>query len=368
MKKWTLIATILLLGNFQITLFGQEQWTWTNPMESLPTNSVHGKIGADASFTRLPSSLKEQVRPPVWNLSKHAAGLKLRFRTGASTIQVRYTVSGNVAMPHMPATGVSGLDVYTRDESGAWVWVKGDYSFADTIRYSFPIKTGDSIPREFDLYLPLYNEVVYLEVGVPSDASIEFLPKSLDELPILVYGTSIAQGACASRPGMAWTALLERHLNLPLINLGFSGNGQLETPLIQLMATQESSLYVLDCLPNLVRETFSESEVKQRIRNAVVYLKEKRPGTPVLLVEHAGYTDELVNKERKNTYEIRNKWSREVYEELINSGTEDLYYLDKEAIGLSMDDTVDGTHPSDLGMSRYAAGYARAVESIFREQ
>lgn len=46
--------------------------------------------------------------------------------------------------------------------------------------------------------------------------------------PIVLYGTSIAQGACASRPGMAWGNIVSRSLEIPLINLGFSGNGKLE--------------------------------------------------------------------------------------------------------------------------------------------
>jgi lysophospholipase L1-like esterase len=366
MKKWVFTIAVLLIGAIQFTSFGQDGWTWTDPLESATQGIVHGKIGDEGDFSRLPDHLKGQVRTPVWNLSRHAAGLKLKFSTNASDIQVRYLVSGNLAMPHMPSTGVSGLDLYTKDASEDWVWIKGDYSFADTIRYSFSLKGQPRTLREFDLYLPLYNEVVFMQVGVPSGATFAFVPKSKDALPVVVYGTSIAQGACASRPGMAWTAILERHLHLPLVNLGFSGNGQLEAPLIQYMASQESSLYVLDCLPNLVRDTFSESEVKRRIRDAVIYLKSKRPTTPILLVEHAGYTDDLINLERKTAYQKRNQWSREVYAALLDSGLSDLFYLQKEAIGLSMDATVDGTHPSDLGMDQYAQAYARLVSDLLK--
>ena len=40
-----------------------------------------------------------------------------------------------------------------------------------------------------------------------------------------LYGTSITQGGCASRPGMAYPAILSRELDREVYNLGFSGNG-----------------------------------------------------------------------------------------------------------------------------------------------
>ena len=85
--------------------------------------------------------------------------------------------------------------------------------------------------------------------------------------PIVVYGTSIAQGGCASRPGLAWTNILGRKLDRPVINLAFSGNGKLEKELIELLSEIDASLYVLDCLPNLTSpEYYSTGELKKRIR------------------------------------------------------------------------------------------------------
>lgn len=366
MNLKTVFYTLLLVIASCLRLHGQEQeqLVWINPLESEKEHIVHGKAGSELVFVRLPDSLIKIVREPVWRLSRHSAGVKLRFRTDAKDIQVRYTVSGNMDMPHMPATGVSGLDLYTKGETSDWTWVKGNYSFGDTISYGFQLIEEGRSDREFDLYLPLYNEVLFLEIGVGIGATFELLPKGAATLPIVVYGTSIAQGACASRPGMAWTAILEREVNRPLINLGFSGNGQLEDPLIRYMASIESSMYVLDCLPNLVRDTFPEEEVKRRIHAAVTYLKSKKPDTPILLVDHAGYTDGPVNQNRREAYEKRNQWSQEVYRELLTSGVSQVYYLEKDAIGLSMEGTVDGTHPSDLGMDQYARGYASLISDI----
>ena len=56
--------------------------------------------------------------------------------------------------------------------------------------------------RRYTLYLPLYNGVESLEIGVGRGVSFEPVPPR-DEKPLLFYGTSILHGACASRPGMA---------------------------------------------------------------------------------------------------------------------------------------------------------------------
>ena len=354
---------ILILFSHSL-IYAQGTWEWHDPLVQAGTSGIHGQAWEGIRYNRLPDEAENLVREPVWRLSRHSAGVKLRFSTDADQIKVRYKVHGNLDMPHMPATGVSGLDLYTKNEPGEWVWVKGNYSFKDTLQYEFTINEGQPLSGQYDLYLPLYNQVVYLEIGTPSGASFQFIPRELSAFPILVYGTSIAHGACASRPGMAWTAILERKLNLPLINLGFSGNGQLEEPLIHYMAQTKSKLYILDCLPNLVRDTFSKEEVKSRITKSVKYLKSKQPDIPILLVEHAGYSDEKVNDQRRAAYQSRNNWAKEAFADLLMEGFEEIYLLEKETIGLSMDATVDGTHPSDLGMQQYADAYYQLIKEI----
>jgi hypothetical protein len=84
---------------------------------------VEGQGWADtkAPFDRLPAKAEKTARPPVWGLSRHSTGLCVRFVTDATTIHARWTVTNkNLAMPHMPATGVSGLDLYVKSANGKW--------------------------------------------------------------------------------------------------------------------------------------------------------------------------------------------------------------------------------------------------------
>ena len=343
--------------------YGQNGMKWINPLSQ--GRVIHSQGFEVSGFHRLPDEACDKVRIPVWDLSRHSAGLEIRFQTNAPEIRVRYTLnSDRLQMPHMPATGVSGLDLYTRDHGGDWFWVRGSYVFSDTVSYHFRVYPQPHQKQEYKLYLPLYNEVSHLELGFEEGFSLEVIPVG-SELPILVYGTSIAQGACASRPGMAWPAILGRQLNSPVINLGFSGNGRLEPEVLEYVAANRVRAFLLDCLPNLVPSAqHTEQEIKSRLAYAVHFLRQKHPDTPIVLVEHAGYADAFADREREQAVSLVNAWSREVYSELQQQGIEKIYLLTREEIGLSMDATVDGTHPTDMGMQQYANAYARLLREI----
>ena len=191
---------------------------------------------------------------------------------------------------------------------------------------------------------------------------IKFLPLR-KEKPIVVYGTSIAQGACASRPGMAWTNIVQRKLDYPVVNLGFSGNGRLETEVLELITEIDARVYVLDCLPNLSpNEKRTEEEIKNRIRNSIRHIRNKRPKARIVLTQHAGYSDGEVDEARKEVYETLNRWQLEVcfidFKEIIGGR------LKIARINLTNDAFVDGTHPTDLGMEQYAQSYEQALANL----
>ena len=232
-------------------------------------------------YDRLPARAQKTVREEVWNLSRNSAGLMLRFKSNTNEIVVRYKVTGPKAMNHMPATGVSGIDLYAVNADGNWLWCAGRYSMGDTIEYRFrglePNDPYHQKGREYRLYFPLYNTVQWMEIGVPTTATFNPLPVRTEK-PIVVYGTSIAQGGCASRPGMAWPAILGRMMDRPVINLGFSGNGRLEPEVIALMSEIDAKLFILDCLPNLGASDATQAEqVKNKVIQSVKQLGKRRP-------------------------------------------------------------------------------------------
>ena len=342
---------------------------WHSPFEtSFPTVSGQAWPAELAgTYVRLPERVYGVVPGGVWSHSRSSAGLSVSFHTNSPEIIVRYGVKGRLAMVHMAATGVSGVDLYATDADGRIRWCAPDFSFRDTIVYRYAL-TYEKCRKErgynFTLSLPLYNEVSWLEIGVDSTAIFAFHPVSA-ERPILIYGTSIAQGACASRPGMAWGNMLGRELGHPVVNLGFSGNGLMEPEVFNLLAEVGVGLFIIDCMPNMCDGGLL-AEIYTRTLSGVHTLRQ-HSSAPILLVEHSGYTGEATSATARNKYTEANRQLRRAFEALQQEGVSRLYYLTHDAIGFQPDDMVEGIHPSDLGMRRQADAVERAVRAILYE-
>jgi hypothetical protein len=325
---------------------------------------VEGRAWDDtaAPFDRLPARAEGLVRDAVWNLSRHSAGMCVRFVTDATTLKATWTLtSGRLEMPHMPATGVSGLDLYVRDDAGHWRWLANGRPTAQS--NSLTLYSG--IPegaREFRLYLPLYNGVSSVELGLPAGATLSQPPPYTpgQEKPIVFYGTSITQGGCASRPGTCHPAILGRRFDRPHVNLGFSGNGRMEMEVAELMAEIDAAVYVLDCLPNITAD-----DVAARTEPVVRLLRDKRPETPILLVEDRTYSDAFLNRSKRQRNDSSRAAYRAAFERLKQAGVEFLYYLEGEhLLGEDNEGTVDSSHPTDLGFMRQADAFAEALRPI----
>ncbi len=308
-------------------------------------------------FDRLPAKAEGVVRGPVWSLSRHSAGMCVRFATDATEVHARYELlSSSLGMPHMPPTGVSGVDLYAQDDQGTWRWLGVSRPSAQTVK----AKLATGIPagrRAYMAYLPLYNGVESLEIGVPAKAAFEPLaPRS--EKPIVYYGTSIAHGACASRPGMSFSAILGRWLDRPVINLAFSGNGRMDPEVVDLLAELDAAVYCIDCLPNM-----QGPQVAERTEPLVQTLRKARPDAPIVLIEDRTYANAWLLPDRRERHTAARAALKAAYDKLTAEGVKGLHYVEGEHL-LGDDDeaTTDSSHPSDLGMMRMAD----ALEPVLR--
>jgi hypothetical protein len=327
---------------------------------------VEGKGWQDtkAPYDRLPARAEGVVRSAVWNLSRHSAGLCVRFVTDAPALRARWTLtSARLAMPHMPATGVSGLDLYVRSlKEGRWHWLavgQPTQSPTNTVQLVQGLADGR---REFLLYLPLYNGVTSVEVGIPKGRALAKGPArpAGRQKPVVFYGTSITQGGCASRPGMVHTAILGRRLGRPVINLGFSGNGRMEPEVARLLAELDPAVYVIDCLPNM-----SAREVEERTEPLVRTLRKARPQAPILLVEDRTYANAAVLEAPRRRNAEGRAALRKAYDRLKAAGVEGVYYLrGDQLLGDDGEATVDGSHPTDLGFVRQADAFLQALAPL----
>ena len=322
---------------------------------------VEGRILPEAErkrwFDRLPGAADGKVTNAVWNLSRHSAGMMVRFKTDATAIHVHYKLlNPNLAMPHMPATGVSGVDLYARDDEGKWRWVQVTRPSSQEVKMQL---VSDLAPgfREYAIYLPLYNGVEFLAIGVPPKSQFEALEPR--QKPIVFYGTSITHGACASRPGMVHTAILGRRFDMPVVNLGFSGNGKMHTEVGDYLTRIDAAAYVIDCLPNMNAEM-----VEERCVPLVKQIRSKKPDTPIILVEDRRNTNSWILPARDAHHTANHAALKAAFDKLQSESVGNLYYIQGDRLyGIDGDGATDGSHANDLGFFRQA----NVFEPVLRE-
>lgn len=303
-------------------------------------------------YTRLPDSLKGKVRDALWNLGQNTAGMAVRFRTNSKQIGVRWKNHSVFNMNHMTATGIRGLDLYCLQGNGQWVFVNSAKPRERLNNQSKIIGNLDGSEHEYMLNLPLYEGIDSLEIGVEEGATIVKPQVALpvEAKPIVWYGTSITQGGCASRPGMAATNIVERRLNRVVINLGFSGNGKLDPEVAEIMARHDAGLYIMDMLPNCTSDLINE-----KIERFYSILRKAHPDTPILLVENPIFPPTRFDSETWKTINEKNATLAKFYKKFRAAGDKNVYLVSSaDMIGTDNEGTVDGIHFTDLGFERCA--------------
>jgi lysophospholipase L1-like esterase len=312
----------------------------------------------DHWYDRLPSGVTTNVNGGVRSMKHHTPGMQFRFTTDSRKLVFKWVpYSGSLSMDHMPSTGVSGIDVYRFDaDRGKWLYVKtGRITNAKGGSLELGWKPGTPCL----VNLPLYNGVREFTLGVDANAVVSALGprKSGVDKPVVFYGTSITHGGCASRPGLAFVNIVGRDLDVPVVNLGFSGSGVMELEMSEHLARIDASCYVLDCLWNMGMSGKGRGKGRNADENYEPFirnLRAKRPDVPIVM---AGMCDVFCGAPRE--IEV---YTKALYDKLIAEGWKNLYYL--PGSGMYSDDfegAVDGVHPNDHGMMSLAKAYGRAV-------
>ncbi|MCB0647104.1 MAG: SGNH/GDSL hydrolase family protein [Saprospiraceae bacterium] len=344
----------------------------TQKLKSVDAQSLMtiGKYHDEVNFHRFPEKYKNLVREGVWELSKNSAGISIRFSSNTSTLKLKWTLETNEKFPHMAWTGIAGLDVYTLIDN-KWHFIETGRPQDKTSEYLI-FENKNAVRRDYLINLPLYDgvESLYLLIDETAEVMPPITDKLLKSKPIAYYGSSITQGGCASRPGMAYTNILARRLDRPFYNLGFSGEGTFDQPVGLAMCEMDVAMYVIDCNPNS-----DTSFIYQRAVALVQQLKSCKPNTPILLVENYIYPDDhalpwgtMVSPNSKGEL-VHEKWKklRMAYETLKKTGIKQLYYLKgTDLIGADFEGNVDDSHPTDLGMFRMAENLYPVINKILK--
>jgi len=319
------------------------------------TKSLHAQGLSESSlireypFQRLPQKYKKSVRKEVWELSENSAGVSISFFSDTTEIAVRWSVKHDLKMNHMTDAGIKGVDLYQKNND-TWHYISTGLPIEKDNEQTL-LKGVSKILREYRLYLPLYDTVTDLQLGLDDDCTFENIINK--NRPIIFYGTSITQGGCASRPGLVHTNIISRKLDHECINLGFSGNGHLENSVGSIMSNIDASLYIIECMYNVDKDMI--------INNTIPLIKtiRKNPDsqqTPIVFIEHCIIDLDYIDQEFINSVVEKNIELNKQVDKAINKGEKDLFIIKQiGAIDEDSEATVDGIHFNDLGFQRYAS-------------
>ncbi|OKL40538.1 hydrolase [Pontibacter flavimaris] len=320
-----------------------------------------GKIQATQQvYHRIDTTDYPDMPPAVKRLLTNSAGLAIAFKTNSTTVSAKWCTSPRTASANMTAIVYEGLDLYIKKD-GRWQFAGVGMPNGDCSEYTLVRNMGEG-EKECLLYLPLYDETTSLEIGVAEGATLQPLPDPFRKR-ILMYGSSILQGASASRPGIAYPARLSRDTGLNFLNLGLSGSAKMEKPVADMIASISADAFVLDCVPNS-----SPQEIKERTAYLVNTIRQHHPKAPILVIpstvrEHGAF-DQVVGARVK----AQNEQIEEEVNKLLRSGVKDLYLLSyRQQLGTDHEGTVDGTHPNDLGFDRMLQQLRPQFKAILRK-
>lgn len=336
---------------------------WLSPLEPPFHIAGFAWLKDEQKYRRLPSAPKDPLPSAVDSLANCTAGGQIRFRTNSSRLSIRVKLRGPADMHHMPATGQCGFDCYLGDPGNQYFITSTSF---DHSKSEYEAQLYDwSMKREFcvTLNFPLYQGVEELLIGVDPDAHILEAPAYASPQPVVIYGTSITQGGCATRPGMAYPNILSRSIPLEFINLGFSGNGKGEAEVARTIAEiSNPALLVLDYEAN----SGTVAEIASTLPAFIRILRERHPVVPIMVVSRIRFAGDRFYSDMLNLHEGRKAIQRTTVEQLQRDGDHNIHFVDGSTL-LGEDDaeecTVDGVHPTDLGFKRMA----NTLEPIFRE-
>ena len=315
---------------------------------------IFGIEKSNGKFRRMPEDIAKNVNEGVFFLHTNTAGGRVCFETDSPKVAINVKMPYIGKMPHFAFTGSIGFDLYECDEEPHYL-----ASFVPEINIENHLHKivhfESRKTRKIIINFPLYSDVEKMYIAVEKGSALkEFNPYS--NKPVVFYGSSITQGACAARPGNSYQAILSRKFGFDYINLGFSGNARAEDAMADYIASLDMSAFVYDYDHN----SPSLEHFKSTHKRFLDIIRKKHPNLPIIMlsrpnqVNMSGHYSERIKIILDTLNNFKAKGDNNIY---FVSGQDILNSYDKDIV------LVDGCHPNDFGF--YCM--AKMLEPIFRE-
>lgn len=324
--------------------------------------AVNGVYYEDGKFRRLPEEVARATSEKVLCLHANTSGGRIRFKTDSATVAINAKYSYVCRFPHFTLTGSAGFDLYIKEEGGERESFRASFIPPNDLTdgYESRIDIGERRMREITVNMPLYSDITDIEIGL-SEGAVLLAPEPFRApLPIVYYGNSITQGACASKPGNSFAAYAARMVNCDQVNLGFSGSGCGEIPIAEYIASLEMQIFVCDYDHN----SPSPEHLAETHERLFKIFRAKQPKTPVVFLSRTSFkaSPEYIASMRDIV--------KRTFDNARAAGDENVYFIDGGQIygDLRGEATVECTHPNDVGHILIGRALAPLLEDILSRQ
>ena len=354
MKRFFAVLILLCASTISVTAQGIK---WVNAIDL----GIHGYTQqTDKSpYYRYDYTQYDGFNKTIISHSKKCTGLYIVFKTNSTQISATWENKPSRMGDNMTGILQKGLDLYIKRD-GKWKFAAvGRVSTLpeQSKRTKALVKNMAEGEKEFLLYLPIWCELLNLEIGVDSDATIEGLPSPFRH-KVIVHGSSITHGASASRSGLTYPALLSRNLGIDFVNFGFSGECKMQPQFLDFLKSCEADAFLFDAFSNP-----GPKEIGERLNGFVEELVKAHPGKPLIFLQSPIL--ETLNTKQYERFSSRIALSRKMMKELSKK-YKDVYYLEVEN-ATGENGLIDGSHPTDLGFHRFVEAYQPKIAKILKK-
>ncbi len=323
----------------------------------------------DYNLYRLPSSLHPKLSVDMQRLVKHTAGAVLRFHARTKMIAFELDRNPEPLFAGFSQVGQYGIDFYRDDH-----WMT-NLMTRDHHQHVW-VQCDESRVHEYAIYMPTYSPLeistLALEAeydGVPVDGPVLEPPTPFAvKGRVVVYGSSITQGAFASRSGLAYPARLGRMLDAEVVNLGFAGAGKGETEVANALADiPDVTLYIMDWGANLA-DLKEVNLIRDRYQYLVKQITSAHPTTPILFISPQTFLGESTDPNWAKSFKIIRETVKNNFDIARGKNVPCAYIDGREFITVNdMDCCVDGAHCNDLGFDRYIQAIVPVVKKLIKK-
>lgn len=353
---------------------------WYNPQSEPFKLCGFPFYNTDKVYRRMPLHPSAPLPDAVYHLADETAGGQIRFHAKFKSLSIQVSLASkpgffdHIRAPHTAETTKRSFDLYLSKDGADFIFYDLSKNMDGTDHFYETNLVCFEEEQEFDVLIifPSYGAVDKVLLGFNDEAEISSpRHKFQNDKKLLFYGTSVQQGASASRPGMGQVALLSRWLNLETYNLGFNSSGKCEPEVAKVIAEIENPAALLISTEG---NCPSSEWLNEKLSNFIDIYRKAHPDVPIVVLPFFISGKDTLTPKLLERREIDREIQRNIVNKKRNAGDKNLYLytaeedVPKESNGHSIwhEITVDGLHYNELGFYFTTEGFYKFLKETVK--